>query len=70
MDHMTGKEVITIKVRNKKYEGGEDSRQISLVVLADSLHISLILTNWPITRNDGNTRKPRVVGELVEFQYW
>ena len=69
VNHMAGKEVGTVKVRNGKYKGGEGSSPISLVALADSLHTSLMLTNWSTTRKDGKAKKRRVGGELVQFQY-
>ena len=39
------------------------------MALADSLHTSLMLTNWSTTRKDGKAKKRRVGGELVQFQY-
>jgi len=69
VDHMAGKDVGQVRVRNGTYKGGEGSSPISLVALADSLHTSLMLTNWSTTRRDGKPKKRRVGGELVEFQY-
>ena len=69
VDHMKGKDVCTIQVRNGVYKGGEGTSPISLVALADSLHTALMLTNWSTTRRDGRNKKRRVGGELVEFQY-
>ena len=40
-----------------------------MVALADSLHTSLMLTNWSTTRKEGKPKKRRVGGELVQFQY-
>ena len=42
VNHMAGKEVGQVQVRNGTYKGGEGSSPISLVALADSLHTSLI----------------------------
>ena len=57
VNHMAGKEVGTVKVRNVKWKGGEGSSPLSLVALADSLHTSLMLINWTTTRKDGKAKK-------------
>ena len=54
---------------NGKYKGGVGPTPISPVTVADSLHISLMLTNWSTTRRDGKAKNHRVGGELVEFQH-
>jgi hypothetical protein len=69
VNKMDGKDVRTIKVRNGTYMGGEGRESIALVALADSLHISLMLTNWSTTRRGYRPKKRRVDGELVTFEY-
>ena len=69
VEYMCDKDVGTLCVRNGTYKGSEGPSPLSLVALADSLHTSLMLTNWSTTRKEGAHKKRRVGGELVEFQY-
>ena len=66
---MQGKEVGTIRVRRGEYKLHGESHTLHLVALADSLHTSLMITNWSTTLRAGTKKKRRVGGELVEFQY-
>ena len=64
VEHMCDKDVGTLCVRNGTYKGSEGPSPLSLVALADSLHTSLMLTNWSTTRKEGAHKKEGLVVSL------
>ena len=66
---MQGKEVGTIRVRKGEYTVNGECHKLHMVALADSLHTSLMVTNWSTTLREGEPKRRRVGGELVQFQY-
>ena len=69
IDEMQGEDVGTIQVRRGEYTIGNETHLLHTVALADSLHTSLMVTNWGTTLREGEAKKQRVGGELVTFQY-
>ena len=69
VDEMQGKEVGTIRVRKGEYTVNGECHKLHMVALADSLHTSLMVTNWSTTLREGEPKRRRVGGELVQFQY-
>ena len=69
VDEMHGKEVGTIRVRKGEYTCNGECHKLHMVALADSLHTSLMVTNWSTTLREGDPKKRRVGGELVQFKY-
>lgn len=65
VEHMSGKEVGTIQVRRGQYKALSGLEEVYLVALADSLHTSLMLTNWATTLRSGDPKTRRVGGELI-----
>lgn len=66
---MQGRDVGSIRVRKGEYTMNGESQTLHMVALADSLHNSLMITNWATILRDGTPKKRRVGGQLVEFQY-
>ena len=66
---MQGKEVGSIKVRRGFYLNNGESHKLHMVALADSLHTSLMVTNWSTTLRSGEPKKRRVGNDIVQFQY-
>lgn len=69
IQEMVGKDVGTIRVRRGRYKTSFGEEQIYLVALADSLHTSLMLSNWATTRRTGDDKYRRVGNNVVTFQY-
>ena len=63
---MEGKEVGTIRTRKVEYVGESGKEEIYMVDLADSLHTSLMISNWGTTRREVSDKIRRVGSEFVK----
>ena len=66
---MQGKDVGTIRVRRGFFRFNGEDHRVDMVALADSLHTSLMVTNWSTTIRSGDPKTRRVGCDLVQFKY-